>query len=61
MPRRHEILTELGKITEQFKQWLDENPHIDVNDQIFIENHLHIAQFGYTTWKSRATFKERKV
>ena len=55
MPNRRELLTELGMVTQKFKKWLDQDPKIDIMDQIYIDNHLEMLQFRYGTWKSKHT------
>jgi hypothetical protein len=55
MPNRSELLTELGRVTQKFKKWLDQDPKIDIMDQIYIDNHLEMLQFSYGTWKSKHT------
>ena len=53
MPNRNKILTDLRRVTLELKKWMEKNPHIDMMDQIFIENNIQMLQMTYTTWKSR--------
>jgi len=43
MAKHQQILTDFAKITQQLKTWLDENPQIDLMDQVHIENHILLA------------------
>ena len=53
MPNRDVLLPELGKLTMEVKSWLEKGPELDLTDQMFIENHLHVLYLSYVTWKAR--------
>jgi hypothetical protein len=52
-PRVHQLLADLGRVTQQFKAWLDTEPQIDLMDQISIDNHLAVLYICYGTWKTK--------
>ena len=53
MPNRDVLLPELAKLTMEVKSWLEKGPTLDLTDQMFIENHLHVLHLSYATWKAR--------
>lgn len=53
MPNRNVLLPELGRLTIELKSWLEKGPKLDLTDQMFLENHLHVLHLSYATWKSR--------
>jgi hypothetical protein len=59
MTDRTKIFTDLGKITRQLTEWLEESPRLDVMEQLSIENNLQMAQFTYATWKRRNSVEDR--
>ena len=46
-------LSDFGKYTMALAQRLEEDPHLGVIEQVFIENHIHIIQSAYGSWKRR--------
>jgi hypothetical protein len=34
-------------------KWLEEDPALGVIEQVFIENHFHIIQSAYSSWRRR--------
>ena len=38
-------------------QRLEEDPHLGLIEQVFIENHIHIIQSTYSSWKRRRHMK----
>ena len=46
-------LSDFGKSTMALAQRLEENPHLGLIEQVFIENHIHIIQSTYSSWKRR--------
>lgn len=56
MPKRpNQTLSDFGKSAMALVERLQEEPRIDVIEQVFIENHLHILQSAYSSWKRRNT------
>jgi hypothetical protein len=47
------ILSEFGKCSMALAQRLEEEPHFGLIEQVFIENHIHIIQSAYSSWKRR--------
>ena len=48
------ILSEFGKSAMALVQRLEENDsQFGLIEQVFIENHIHIIQSAYSTWKRR--------
>lgn len=58
MPNRTRLLPELGRLTMELKSWLEKDPQLDLTDQMFIENHLHVLHLSYATWKVRVPDRE---
>jgi len=46
-----QILPSFGKASLALADFLREADTLDMEDQIFIENHLVILQLAYSTWK----------
>jgi hypothetical protein len=53
MSQRQELLTDLGKVTQGLKTWLERNPQIDMIDQLYIENHIQLVRMTYAAWKAK--------
>ena len=53
MAQREQIFTDLGKLTQDLKTWLEQNPQVDMIDQLYIENHIELIRFTYSAWKSK--------
>ena len=47
------ILSEFGKCSMALAQRLEGEPHFGLIEQVFIENHIHIIQSAYSSWKRR--------
>ena len=47
------ILSDFGKSVMALAERLEENPPFGLIEQVFIENHMHIIQSAYSTWKRR--------
>lgn len=47
------ILSDFGKSVMALAERLDDDPHFGLIEQVFIENHIHIIQSTYSTWKRR--------
>jgi hypothetical protein len=47
------ILSDFGKCSMALAQKLEEEPQIGLIEQVFIENHIHIIQSAYSSWKRR--------
>jgi hypothetical protein len=58
MPNRDMLLPELARLTLELKSWLEKGPKLDLTDQMFIENHLHVLHLSYATWKARFLDKQ---
>ena len=50
-------LSEFAKATMALAQRLEENPELGLFEQVFIENHIHIIQSVYSSWKRRHHMK----
>ena len=46
-------LSDFGKSTIALAKWLEQDPALGVIEQVFIENHFHIIQSAYSSWKRR--------
>lgn len=46
-------LSEFGKNSMALAELLERNMQIGLLEQIFIENHIHILQSAYGSWKRR--------
>ena len=55
MKRPYPHLSEFAKHALALTKFLEENPPLDIVEQIFIENHLHVLRMGYSAWKRRMT------
>jgi len=53
MSQRQKLLSDLGKVAQDLKTWLHENPKMDMIDQLYIENHIELIRFSYSAWKSK--------
>ncbi|HEY6085625.1 MAG TPA: hypothetical protein VIU63_09535 [Nitrospira sp.] len=60
MPKRKRILSDYARGILALAEWLEDNPQIDMVDQVFIENHLYVAQSAYGAWKYRIAHKEKQ-
>ena len=50
-------LSEFGKNSLALAEMLERNMQIGLIEQIFIENHIHILQSAYGSWKRRRRLK----
>jgi hypothetical protein len=46
-------MSEFGKHILDMIKWLEQDPKLDMVDQLLIENHLQVLQMAYAGWKSR--------
>jgi hypothetical protein len=54
MPERLDrTLSDFGKSTLGLAEMLERDPQLGLIEQVFIENHIHILQSAYNTWKRR--------
>ncbi len=53
-------LSEFGKCTLALAERLEEDPPLDMVEQIFIENHIYVLQMAYGAWKRRESNKRSK-
>ena len=60
MSKLDDTLLEFGKCTLALTEMLEENPPLDMVEQLFIENHLHVLQLAYGAWKRRENTKHAK-
>ena len=47
------ILSDFGKSARALATRLEEDSHFGLIEQVFIENHMHIIQSAYGSWKRR--------
>ena len=47
------ILSDFGKSAMALAERLEGDPHFGLIEQVFIENHIHIIQSAYGSWKRR--------
>jgi hypothetical protein len=47
------ILSEFGKSAMAMAERLEEDSPFGLIEQVFIENHIHIIQSAYSSWKRR--------
>jgi hypothetical protein len=47
------ILSEFGKSAMALVEKLEGDPQFGLIEQVFIENHIHIIQSAYNSWKRR--------
>jgi hypothetical protein len=50
-------LSQFGKSAMALAELLEGNPHLDLIEQVFVENHIHILQSTYAAWKRRQNLK----
>lgn len=43
-------LSEFGKCTLALAEWLEKHPSLDINEQLFIENHILILKLAHAAW-----------
>lgn len=53
-------LSEFGKCTMALAEWLEKAPSLDIDEQLFIENHISILQMVHTAWKRHESHKRFK-
>lgn len=59
MPERmNRTLSDFGKSAMALAEMLEGDPRFGLIEQVFIENHIHILQSAYNTWKRRDTSKK---
>ena len=46
-------LSDFGKSAMALVQRLEADPQFGLIEQVFIENHIHIIQSAYSSWKRR--------
>ena len=52
------ILSDFGKSAMALAERLEEDPQFGlIEGQVFIENHMHIIQSAYSSWKRRHVHK----
>lgn len=47
------ILSDFGKSAMAMAERLEDGSHFGLIEQVFIENHIHIIQSAYSSWKRR--------
>ncbi|BCA56051.1 hypothetical protein W02_31910 [Nitrospira sp. KM1] len=60
MTKQFPELADFQKCTRALAKLLDGDPHLQVDDQLSIENHLQIMQLAYGAWLSRYISRSRK-
>jgi len=59
MPEKlNRTLSDFGKSSMALAEMLEGDPSFGLIEQVFIENHIHILQSAYNTWKRRNTPKK---
>jgi hypothetical protein len=59
MPEKlNRTLSDFGKSSMALAEMLESDPRFGLIEQVFIENHIHILQSAYNTWKRRNTPKK---
>lgn len=53
MPKRHKSMSEFAHSTLSLTEFLEEDPELDIVEQIFIENHIYVVRSAYGAWKRR--------
>ncbi|BFU94430.1 MAG: protein of unknown function [Nitrospira sp.] len=53
MPKRHKSMSEFAHSTLSLTEFLEEDPDLDIVEQIFIENHIYVVRSAYGAWKRR--------
>ena len=53
MTKPNPTLSEFGKCTLALTELLGADPPLDIIEQIFLENHIHVLQLAYGAWKRR--------
>jgi hypothetical protein len=48
-----QLIADLGRVTLQFKAWLETRPKIDLLDEITIKNHLALLHMCFGKWKAQ--------
>lgn len=51
------ILSDFGKSSMALALRLENEPDFGLIEQVFIENHIHIIQSAYSSWKRRQLSK----
>ena len=56
MPEKlNRTLSDFGKSSMALAEMLEGDTRFGLIEQVFIENHIHILQSAYNTWKRRNT------
>ena len=60
MPERQDrTLSDFGKSAIALAEMLERDPSLGLIEQVFIENHVHILQAAYNTWKRRTASNKK--
>jgi hypothetical protein len=58
MPKQSKTLSEFAQSILALTEFLEEDPDMDMVEQIFIENHIHVVRLAYGAWKRRHSVKD---
>ena len=62
MPERPDrILSDFGRTAMALAEMLQRQLDLGLLEQIFIENHIHVLQSAYSSWKRRNTQSEDRL
>ena len=53
MSKPNSTLSEFGKCVLALAEWLEQDPPLDMVEQVFIENHVHVLRLSFGAWKRR--------
>jgi hypothetical protein len=53
MPSANKILSDLRRSTLDLKTWMENNPQLDLLDQMLIQDNIQMLKITYAAWKSR--------
>lgn len=53
MAKPNPTLAEFGKCTLALTELLGEDVPLDIIEQVFLENHIHVIRLAYGAWKRR--------
>jgi hypothetical protein len=56
-----QIISDLERLTQQFKTWIESDPKIGLLDQISVNNHLALLHMCFGKWKAQQEGRSREV
>lgn len=60
MSKPETVFTDFGKASLSLAEFLEHDPKLDMVEQIFIENHMHVIGLAFGAWKRRNLSKQRE-